>query len=126
MKASLLRKIFEYFENRLLLIPIIKSIYGVCKDFFEFFNGQKANEFSKVVLCPVPESDKKTLGFVTSQNPGKDVSSLGNDLVAVYLPMSYQLGGFTVFIHKDELEEVDISVSKAMQYVLTAGVVKTK
>lgn len=125
MKTSLLRRIFEYFEQKLLLIPGIKTIYGAFKDFFDFFSGDKKEDFSKVVLVSLPERSEKLIGFVTSQNPGKQIASIDSNTVAVYLPMSYQLGGYTVFVQRNQIEEIDMPVQEAMRYVLTAGIAKT-
>ena len=46
----------------------------------------------------------------------------GPDLVAVYLPMSYQIGGYTVYLPRGEMETVDLTVEQAMRVVLTGGV----
>ncbi len=43
------------------------------------------------------------------------------DKVAVYLPLSYQLGGYTVYLSKDRVKVIDMSVEDAMRRVLTAG-----
>ena len=43
------------------------------------------------------------------------------DLVAVYFPMSYQIGGYTLYLPKDELQETDLSVEEAMRLVLIGG-----
>jgi uncharacterized membrane protein len=40
----------------------------------------------------------------------------------VYLPMSYQIGGFTVFISRDRLIPLDMSLEQAMRFAMTAGV----
>jgi len=40
----------------------------------------------------------------------------------LYLPMSYQLGGFTVMIPTAQIEPVDLSVEEAMRFCLTAAV----
>ena len=42
--------------------------------------------------------------------------------VAVYLPMSFQLGGFTVMVPREALEPVAMLIEEAMKFALTAGV----
>ena len=44
-----------------------------------------------------------------------------DDLVSVYLPMSYQIGGFTVYVPSDHVKTIDMDVEDAMRLVLTAG-----
>jgi uncharacterized membrane protein len=36
--------------------------------------------------------------------------------------MSYQIGGYTLYLHKSELEETQLSVEEAMRMVLIGGV----
>ena len=36
--------------------------------------------------------------------------------------MSYQIGGYTLYLHKAELVETDLSVEEAMRLVLIGGV----
>jgi uncharacterized membrane protein len=43
------------------------------------------------------------------------------DTVAVYLPMSYQIGGFTIFLPRSQVEPVDMSMEDAMRFTLTDG-----
>jgi uncharacterized membrane protein len=47
---------------------------------------------------------------------------VGADKVAVYLPMSYQLGGFTVIVAKDRVRAIDVPVEDALRFCVTAGV----
>jgi uncharacterized membrane protein len=41
--------------------------------------------------------------------------------VAVYLPMSYQVGGYTLFLPRSALTPIDMSREDAMRFILTAG-----
>jgi uncharacterized membrane protein len=54
---------------------------------------------SKVVLVRLPSQDFEQIGFVTREDfdtlPFKLATA---DPVAVYLPMSYQIGGYTLFL----------------------------
>ena len=45
-----------------------------------------------------------------------------DDLVAVYLPMSYTVGGYTLFVHRHDIEPIGLSVEAAMRLVLMGGV----
>ncbi len=69
----------------------------------------------------VEMNDVQLIGFITGEIgelPGIDIF---DDKVAVYLPMSYQLGGFMVYLSKDCIEIIDISVEDAIRRVLTTG-----
>ena len=44
-----------------------------------------------------------------------------DDWVTVYFPMSYAFGGYTMYLPRDHLEPLDISVEDAMRLAITAG-----
>jgi uncharacterized membrane protein len=68
-------------------------------------------------------SGARLIGFVTEDhlNP-RLFGEGGEDTVAVYFPMSYQIGGYTLYLHKSALEETQLSVEEAMRLVLIGGV----
>lgn len=122
MRAYIVRRLFEFTEKLLLRLPLIKTIYGALRDFFGLFAGQDDQVALQVVTVQLPGSDMRLMGFVTrdhfSDLPG-GVANEGD--VAVYLPMSYQIGGYTVFMPRSRITPVDMSREQAMRFVLTAG-----
>ena len=40
--------------------------------------------------------------------------------VAVYVPISYQLGGYTFFVPRSYITPIDLSVEEAMRSIVTA------
>jgi uncharacterized membrane protein len=104
-------------------IPVVKSVYSALQDFFSYLGHRSTNEMSRVVLVTLSDSCR-LIGFVTNPRfevPGRG-SSADAELIAVYLPMSYQIGGFMVLLPADCLEPLEISAENAMRLVLTAGV----
>jgi uncharacterized membrane protein len=120
--AYVVRRLFRYGESILARIPIVKTIFGAFKDFSRFLPaGGKARDLKRVVLWRFGTA--QVIGFVTEEqvNP-KLFGSSDADLVAVYFPMSYQIGGYTLYLPKDELRETELSVEEAMRLVLIGGV----
>lgn len=119
--------LFEWLVNLgsglLNRIPVVKSIYSALQDFFAYLGHRSTDDISRVVLVTLADGCQ-LVGFVTSQRfelpdgtrPG------GEDLVCVYLPMSYQIGGFMVLLPAGSIEPLDIRAEDAMRLVLTAGV----
>src|SRR5688572_6544749 len=120
--AYIVRRAFRFGESLLARIPIVKSIFGALKDFSRFLPaGGKSRDLKRVVLWRF--NGAQVIGFVTEEHVDarlfRDESS---ELVAVYFPMSYQIGGYTLYLHKDELRETDLTVEQAMRLVLIGGV----
>ncbi|MDQ2070225.1 DUF502 domain-containing protein [Natronospira bacteriovora] len=104
-------------------IPLVKTVYGAFRDLVQFITGDKKDRFNKVVMVrPTKDPEVELLGFVTREDfSGLPEGIGGEDRIAVYMPMSYQVGGYTLFIPRDRIRAVDISMEDAMRMALTAG-----
>ena len=123
LKIWVFRKVFSLGEALLQKIPGIKSLYGSIRDLVGFFDASKQKDFDKTVMVAIGDENTRLMGLVTRDDFADLPEGIGDEqTVAVYLPMSYQLGGFTVVAPKDRVTPVDMKVDQAMQFVLTAGV----
>ena len=127
LQVWLFRKLFELGERLLEHVPLIKSLYGSIRDLMSFFDTTKKKEFDKVVMVTLADSNIRLLGLVTREDFTNTAAGIDNgDTVGVYLPMSYQIGGFTIFVSRQNIQPVDMSIEEAMRFVLTAGVSSEK
>lgn len=117
-------KIINLIDRLLEKIPLVKTLYSVIKDTFQSFLGEKKS-FSKVALVTMPGTSMKVIGFVTSEEVEEVIHSL-KDHVAVYIPQTFQVAGFTFLILKEEIEWLDIKPEEAMKFVLSGGVSSSK
>jgi uncharacterized membrane protein len=123
LKIWVFREVFSLGEALLQKIPGIKSLYGSIRDLVGFFDASKQKEFDKTVMVTIGDAKTRLMGLVTRDDFAELPEGIGDEqTVAVYLPMSYQLGGFTVMVPKDRITPIDLKVDQAMQFVLTAGV----
>lgn len=120
--AYIVRRMFRFGEALLARIPIVKSIFGALKDFARFLPaGDKRRDLRRVVVWRFGSA--QLIGFVTEENINPRMfATPTTDIVAVYFPMSYQIGGYTLYLPKQELEETRLSVEEAMRLVLIGGV----
>jgi uncharacterized membrane protein len=120
-----MRRVERMIDNFIKRIPLINSFYSGMKDLFGFFGGKPDGRKAKrVVLVSLPGTEVRLVGLLTRDTVSEfpKVYSEGEEPVAVYLQMSYQLGGYTVLLPKKLVEEVDMSVEEAARFVLTAGI----
>ena len=62
------------------------------------------------------------IGFITADDL-KDFHNLDmEDPVMVYFAMSYQVGGYALFIPKKNLTYLDMKIEDALRFVTTAGI----
>lgn len=121
VQLFVVRRLWEAMERLLERIPLVKTLYAAISDFLDFFS-RPPSEGSTVVSVDVGQ-DALLIGFITDEAPARTLNfSNDRDRVAVYLPMSYQVGGYTLMVPRDRVTELDLDVADAMRLVLTAGI----
>ncbi|MEK6593521.1 MAG: DUF502 domain-containing protein [Pseudomonadota bacterium] len=127
MNAWITRRLLVHAEALMGRIPVVKSIYGSLRDLARFLSRDGSKDgFHQVVMVSVTDQIR-LLGFVTREDFAGLPDKLGaSDTVGVYLPMSYQIGGYTVFLPRSAVEPIDMSVEDAMRFTLTAGMSSAK
>jgi len=127
MRAWLFRQVIKLGESLLLKIPLIKVVYRALKDLFGLFSDDQNSEALQVVSVHLPGTNMRLFGFLTRSDFSDMPKGVGNDdEVAVYLPMSYQVGGYTVLMPRNQVAPVPMSREEAMRFVLTAGLKSTR
>ncbi len=120
MKAILIRQLFSLGERILFRLPLIKTVYRAIRDLFDFFTPKK-DGLGQVVA--VTYDGMEMIGFITQTDEQRLPESFrGQDKVLVYLPMSYMIGGFTLFIPSEHVRPIKMSMEEAMRFALTAGI----
>lgn len=123
MRSWFAQIIFSMWEGFLLRLPLIKSIYSTLQDFFKYFVRGDSSKVQQVVSVRFKDNDFRLIGFVTRDDLSTLPGGLGSKAeIAVYLPMSYQIGGYTVLIPRENVEPIDISMEDAFRFTVTAGV----
>lgn len=127
LHAWVFRKLFSWGESLLNRIPVVKTVYGAVSDLMRFMSGKQDQQFNQVVTVSLPGIPGKLMGFVTRQNFDALPDGLADrDTIAVYLPMSYQIGGYMLLLPRDAVEPVDMSLEDGMRFAVTAGMSVTK
>ncbi len=120
MKAILVRQLFSFGERILYRLPLIKTVYRAMRDLFDFFTPKKEG-LGQVVA--VTYNGMEMIGFITQTEQQRLPESFREqDKVLVYLPMSYMIGGFTLFIPQEHVRPINMSMEEAMRFALTAGI----
>ncbi|MEJ0086511.1 MAG: DUF502 domain-containing protein [Pseudomonadota bacterium] len=121
VNAFVVRRVLGLGEDLLLRVPVVKTVYSAIRDMTRLVNtDKKKGDLDRVVTLDYGPG--KLIGFVTQEHANTLGIGGGDDLVAVYLPMSYQIGGYTLYVSRSKVHETDLSVEQAMRIVLTGGV----
>jgi uncharacterized membrane protein len=125
-----LYKIFGLLELPFTNLPVVNSVYNSIKSFAEYFSDDKKTKSNQVVIVTMPGTEIKLIGLVTRENlvgiiPEENEESL-ESMISVYIPMSYMVGGYTIFVHEKSIKRIDMSVEEAMKNSLLAWLTKTE
>ncbi len=119
----LIRWIHDSGISLLERVPLVKTIYRMLKDMVMFFGHSDDNAFSQVAMVRPVKGGPEMIGFVTQSTwEGMPDGMGGPDKVGVYLPMSYQIGGFLVVIDKENVRPIEMEMEEALRIALSAGI----
>lgn len=124
LNAFLVQRLLDLGERLADHIPLVKTLYGSLKDFIGFFANQRDSQFNQVVTMDLEfgGTPMRMIGFVTRSDFSSLPSGIGEEgEIAVYLPLSYQIGGYTVIVPRSSVKPVTISTHRAMGFVVTGG-----
>jgi uncharacterized membrane protein len=100
-------------------LPLVKMIYTSVKDLIYAFVGEKKG-FTRPVSVSLG-GGVKAVGFVTSDS----LERLGMaDMVAVYLPQSYNFAGNLIMVSKEKVTPVDGDSGDIMAFIVSGGIAK--
>ena len=119
-QVYLFRKIIDLGEAILDRMPVVKSVFRATKDFVDYFASGDENRFNQVVMVRHPDLKLSLMGFITRED-FDDLPFGREGEVAVYLPLSYQVAGYTIFVPKEWCEPVDMPFEDAVRLILTAA-----
>ncbi len=124
------KRLWQFGEDLIHRIPLINTLYRGIRDILEFVSrSNRREDLQRVVLVELYPGIQ-TMGFVTDESVIEVLPELreaegvdtDTELISVYMPMSYQIGGYTIYLPRDRVRPIDISVEDALRVILTAGV----
>lgn len=113
-------RVFTWITGVLEKVPLIKTVYNPLRDLMGLIPGKSGDtRLQRVVLVPLEPTGVKVLGLVTRE----DLEELkGKNLISVYIPFSYMLGGVTLLVDPAKVEKVDMPVDVALKLSVTSWI----
>lgn len=115
------RRLLSIVELPFTNLPVVKSIYSSLKSFADYFSPSSKPGEQSVVILRMPGHALEIVGLVTRRGfSDLPQGFLPGERVAVYLPMGYMIGGYTVFVPVEWVQPITMSVEEAMRSSLIA------
>ncbi len=114
MRLYLFATFVSFAEEVLSRVPLVKTLYGSVRDLLDFFHkGTGGHPTGRAVEVDLG-GDAHMIGITTT-------APTDEGHVGVYLPLSYMIGGFLVYMPRDRVAHADMDVETALKLVLTGG-----
>ena len=115
------KKFFEYFNNILKKIPILRTIYSAIGQMTESFAKPDNNQKS-VVLLEYPRKGVWAVGFATKENEGIIKNKIKEEIINVFVPTTPNpTSGFLLMVPKKDLIYLDVTFEQASKFIVSAG-----
>ena len=119
------KKLFDFFENILNKIPILRTIYSAVGQLTETFTSSKGDK-KTVVLVEYPRKGCWAVGFATKENTGEITKKTGKKLINVFVPTTPNpTSGFLLMFQAEEVIYLDITFEQASKFIVSAGSTNT-
>jgi uncharacterized membrane protein len=120
------RSLISFGERLVDRMPLVRNIYSGLKQIFQTVLDQRGTSFNKAALIEYPRKGLWAIVFISTDTKGEVSSQLKNmaDTVSVFLPTTPNpTSGFLLFVPKEDVIELNMSVEDAAKLVISAGLV---
>ena len=111
-------------ERILDRIPAVRSIYAAIKQILETVLANQSAAFRKAVLVEYPRRGLWAIAFITGNTKGEVQNLTEQEVVNIFLPTTPNpTSGFLLFVPRENVVELDMSVEEAVKMVISGGIV---
>jgi len=122
------RKLYQLGDRFITHIPVVKNIYIAIRQVSEALFTQRKTLFKEVVLIQYPRKGLYSLAFVTAEVPALlsiHMQSDSSDCISLFIPTTPNpTSGLIILVPRSETILLEISVTAALTYVMSAGAVR--
>lgn len=121
------RALLRFSDRALRRTPVAGTVYTALKEILDTALKQGDSSFSQVALIEYPRPGVHAVAFVTKQADPRINEAADADLIGVFLPTTPNpTSGFLLFLPRDELTILDMSVEEGIRFVISAGLSEDK
>jgi len=125
-KGIIGRSLLRWSERLVERMPVVRSVYNGVKQIAETVFSQRDTSFDKACLIEYPRKGIWAIAFISINAKGEIYEKLsdGSEFATVFLPTTPNpTSGFLLFLPREDIKELDMSVEDAAKLVISAGLV---
>jgi len=119
------RQLLKFGENFVDRMPVVRSIYNALKQIAETVLSQSNNSFQSACMVEYPRKGIWAIAFVSTETKGEVLDKMSHDtMMSIFLPTTPNpTSGFLLFVPKEDVVILDMTVEEAAKLVISAGLV---
>lgn len=127
-KGFIGRSFIRWSEGIVTRLPVVRSVYSGVKQIAETVFSQRDTSFDRACLIEYPRRGIWAIAFISTSAKGEVRARLPGeeegDIVTVFLPTTPNpTSGFLLFLPREDVIELDMTVEDAAKLVISAGLV---
>lgn len=125
-KGLIGKSLIKFAESLVERMPVVRTIYSGVKQIAETVFAQSERSFEKACLIQYPRKGIWAIGFISTTAKGEIAqrAETSGDLMSIFLPTTPNpTSGFLLFLPKEDVIELDMTVEEAAKLVISAGLV---
>jgi len=116
------QRLLQGAEERLLRVPVVRSVYLTIKSMTDLFQFRSRFNRSTVVVFPFPREGLWALGFVMGMAPQAVQVVPSTSLTMVFVPTAiHPFTGYLAFIPEGNIVPINLPPEEAMKVEFSAG-----
>lgn len=125
MKGLFGRQILRFGEQAVDRMPIVRPVYNAIKQIVETIFAQSQSSFKQACLIEYPRKGLWAVAFVATETRGEVAEKAeAGEMLSVFLPTTPNpTSGFLLFVPREDVHVLDMSVEDAAKLVISAGLV---
>ena len=120
------RELLKIGERWVERMPVVRSLYNALKQIAETIFTQSSKSFENACLVEYPRKGIWAIAFISTPTKGevKQKAMDGGEMLSVFLPTTPNpTSGFLLFVPKEDVVILDMSIEDAAKLVISAGLV---
>lgn len=119
------RQLLKFGENFVDRMPVVRSIYNALKQIAETVLSQSNNSFQYACMVEYPRKGIWAIAFVSTDTKGEVLEKMQHDeMLSIFLPTTPNpTSGFLLFVPKQDVILLEMTVEEAAKLVISAGLV---
>ena len=125
LTAGFVGRFFQRVWERIMdKVPVLRGVYKALKQVLETVLAQQSNAFREAVLVEYPRRGMWVIAFITGNTQGEVQAITEEQVINLFVPTTPNpTSGFLIFVPKDDIVKLSMSVEEAMKMVISGGIV---